>query len=186
MTRQHFIDTVNDWGDLITFCNDHQCSVCEDVYDEYGRDEMVDEMVNDWARHDSWTDLRDRLAGIPDYDGYFRYDDYGDWYELDNYSDFDGYKDEVLEWGDDNDVWDEDEEEDEDAVDYEPAPDEPDEEPVEYEGFSPSDLFAASGEVFSHIEIEIPQPTPEPDPEPTPEPAPEPILPLESLSTLLG
>ena len=31
MTRQQFIDEVNDWWELIDFCNEEGCSYCDDV-----------------------------------------------------------------------------------------------------------------------------------------------------------
>ena len=48
MTRNEFLDTVNDWYELIEFCNDVGCSYCDDVYSE--------ESMND--------DINERLTGM--------------------------------------------------------------------------------------------------------------------------
>lgn len=45
MTRNEFLDTVNDWYELIEFCNDVGCSYCDDVYSE---ESMNDDKVI-WA-----------------------------------------------------------------------------------------------------------------------------------------
>ena len=58
MTRNEFLDNVNDWYDLIDFCNDMGCEYCEDVYSEDCRDDYINECLMDWA-HDS---TRKRIA----------------------------------------------------------------------------------------------------------------------------
>lgn len=111
MTRQQFIDEVNDWWELIDFCNDEGCSYCEDVYSEESRDDYINEELVDMARNaDSWASLRDNLNDIDtDYD-YYRCTDYGDWEGLGDYE-FRDYKEDVLEWADEQDIWEDDEEE---------------------------------------------------------------------------
>lgn len=127
MTRQQFIDEVNDWWELIDFCNDEGCSYCDDVYSEESRDDYINEELVDMARDaDSWSSLLDTLNDITTGYDYYRRTDYGDWEGLGDYE-FSDYKDDVLEWGDNNDIWEEDEEEplpedDADDVEFEPEP----------------------------------------------------------------
>lgn len=116
MTRQQFIDEVNDWWELIDFCNDEGCSYCDDVYSEESRDDYINEKLVDMARNaDSWSELLDILNDIATGFDYYSRDDYGEWYGLGDYE-FNEYRDNVLEWGDDNDIWEE-EEEDEPLLD---------------------------------------------------------------------
>ena len=111
MTRQQFIDEVNEWQELINFCNDEGCSCCNDVYSEEDRDDYINERLVDMARNaDSWSELLDTLSDITTGYDYYRRDDYGEWCGLDDYE-FDDYKDDVLEWADDQDIWEDDEEE---------------------------------------------------------------------------
>ena len=139
MTRNEFLENVSTFGDLKDFCCDEDCSLLEDVYDEEGRDDYINECLMDWTREDSWQDLYSRLDSIPTGYDWYRYDDYGDWCGLDD-EDFEDYKGDVLEWADDHGVWDDDEEEDmdEDCFEDEPEDDEP---APEEEDFSVGDLI---------------------------------------------
>lgn len=139
MTRNEFLEDVTTFSDLKDFCYNENCSILEDVYDEEGRDDYINECLMDWAREDSWQDLYGRLDNIPTGYDWYRYDDYGDWCGLDD-GDFEEYKGDVLEWADDNGVWDDDEEEDveEDCFEDEPEDDEP---APEEEDFSVGDLI---------------------------------------------
>ena len=111
MTRQQFIDEVNDWWELIDFCNDEGCSYCDDVYSEESRDDYINEQLVDMARNaDSWSELLDTLNDITTGYDYYRRDDYGEWSGLGDYE-FNEYKDDVLEWADDQEIWEDDEEE---------------------------------------------------------------------------
>lgn len=142
MTRAEFYENVTTWWDLKNFCSDEQCDICDDIYDEEGRDDYINDCLMDWARNDSWTELLSKLEDIPTGYDYYRYDDYGDWVGLDD-GDFDEIRDEVAEWMDDNGYWDDDEEEADDE-DEEPIDDEEEEPPVEDEDCSLGELFAAS------------------------------------------
>lgn len=111
MTRQQFIDEVNYWWELIDFCNDNECSYCDDVYSEESRDDYINEELVDMARNaDSWSSLLDILKDITTGYDYYRRTDYGDWEGLGDYE-FSDYKDDVLEWADDQEIWEDDEEE---------------------------------------------------------------------------
>lgn len=142
MTRAEFYENVTTWWDLKNFCSDEQCDICDDIYDEEGRDDYINDCLMDWARNDSWTELLSRLEDIPTGYDYYRYDDYGEWEGLVD-GDFDEIRDEVAEWMDDNGYWDDDEEEADDE-DEEPIDDEEEEPPVEDEDCSLGELFAAS------------------------------------------
>lgn len=150
MTRVEFFENVTSWWELKDFCSDEQCDICDDIYDEEGRDDYINDCLMNWARNDSWTELLSRLEDIPTGYDYYRYDDYGDWVGLDD-GDFDEIRDEVAEWMDDNGYWDNDEEEandDEEEVfdDEEDAPstDPEDAEPIDDEDCSLGELFEGS------------------------------------------
>lgn len=146
MTRAEFYDEIDSWWRLKDFCIDVGCGYCDDVYDDESRDEYLNDDIEDWARNNTWMDLRDMLSNLETGYEYWRLDDYGDWIGLDEGSDFREARDEVAEWCDDNGMWDEEEDEDED--DEEDAPEEEsdpeDEVPTEAEDFSFSELFVAS------------------------------------------
>ena len=99
MTRQDFIDNINYWSELLDFCSDEDCDVCEDIYSEDARDDCIDEELVDMARNNNWRDMYNILDSIPDGYDYYRQDNYGDWVGVDD--EFDDYKDQVLEWMDD-------------------------------------------------------------------------------------
>lgn len=139
MTRDEFLDDVITFGDLKSFCYDEGCSILENVYDDEERDEQINDCLVDWAREDSWEALHRRLDDIPTGYEWYCYDDYGEWRGLDD-DDFESYKRDVLEWADDDEIWDANEDDDEIFEDGEPN--EVDDEPaIEDEDFSVGDLI---------------------------------------------
>ena len=131
MTRTEFQEDVTSWWDLVDFCRENDCYYCDDIYDDDSKDDYINSMLSDMARNaDCWRDLLDTLEAVPTGYDFYRKNEYDEFYEADD-DDFDSYKQDVLEWGDDNDVWDPDEEDAED--DEEPemsegtSEDEPDE-----------------------------------------------------------
>lgn len=144
MTRAEFLDEVTSWYDLIQFCQENRCDLCDDIYDDESKDDYINEQLVDWAREDGWYDLWRRLDNIPTGYDYYSMDDYGEFSGLDD-GDFEDRKDEVIEWADDADFWEEDEEEVEDDEE-EFFIDEIDEEeqPIEDEECSLGELFASS------------------------------------------
>lgn len=118
MTRDEFIDDVVDFYDLRNFCYDYDCDELDDVYDSRGLDGYINNSLIDWAREvGDWEELREKLDDISTGYDYYKIDGYGDIIGLDDY-DFAEYKDAVLDWGDRNGVWDQDEEEEEIEEDY--------------------------------------------------------------------
>lgn len=150
MTRAEFYENVTTWWDLKDFCSEERCDICDDIYDEEGRDDYINDCLMDWARNNSWSELLAILDGIPTGYDYYRYDDYGEWEGLDD-GDFDELRDEVAEWMDENGYWDDDEEEADDDEeepfdDEEDAPyiDPEDVEPIDDEDCSLGELFEGS------------------------------------------
>lgn len=106
MTRQEFIEGVNSFGDLISFCVDEGIDdLCNDVYDAEYLNEILLETIGNMR---DWEEIRGLLANIPTRCDYYREDGYGG-YEDADYS-FDDYKNEVLRHMDENEAWDEEEE----------------------------------------------------------------------------
>lgn len=144
MTRNEFLESVNDWWELKDFCADYDCDYLEPVYDEDGMDEEIEYVLREgYADNYSWRELRDALENIPTGFDFYRQNSSFDWDGLDD-GDFDSYKEDVLDWADDNDVWDEDED-DEEYFDEEPTEEEiieeePDER-FEEADFSVTDLM---------------------------------------------
>lgn len=150
MTRAEFYENVTTWRELKNFCSDEQCDICDDIYDERGRDDYINDCLMDWARNNSWTGLLSRLEDIPTGYDYYQCDDYGDWVGLDDNDDFDDIREEVVDWMDNNGYWDDEEEanDDEEEVfdDEEDAPfiDPEDAEPIDDEDCSLGELFEGS------------------------------------------
>lgn len=108
MTRQEFED-ISTWRELIDFCNDYSCSYCDDVCSEDVRDSYINYSLEYMARENNWTNLRDTLNDIPTGYDYYRKNDYGDWYGLDD-NDLEDYKSDIFDWADENGIFDDDEE----------------------------------------------------------------------------
>ena len=158
MRRQDFIDNVTTWSELISFCYDEDCDVCEDIYSEEARDEDVDNNLVERARNHTWQELLDILEDIPTGGSYYYSDDWGDWHEADDDM-FEDRKQDVIDWMDDNDYWDEEEDEDdEEFLDEMPFPEEDeieedeDLEPIEDEDISFTDLLTSCSQKLKTIE----------------------------------
>ena len=147
MTRQDFIENVNHWWELLEFCYNEDCDVCEDIISDEDRDYEINESVREYHTEYSWFDLRDMLRGIETGYEYYRRDGSFDYCGMDDGSDFDEYKDAVIEWMDDGGYWED--EEDEDDYTEETIFDD-DNAPVEYEEL---DEESAPDEDFSVGEL---------------------------------
>lgn len=109
--RREFIEEVNDFDDLLRFCYDQDCYICEDIRDGESWDEYVWDGVRDWC--DSWESLRDWLDDLPSV-GRWDYVNAYDNQVLDD-DDFARYKNDVLDWMDENDYWDDDDDDDDES-----------------------------------------------------------------------
>lgn len=113
MTRQEFFDDVYDFSELRDFCHNNGCEICDDVYDDESKNDYINERLSDIADDaDDWQSLYLILDDIPTGYDYYRLDDCGNFESLDD-DDFDDYKNDVLEWMDENEYWDEDEDDEE-------------------------------------------------------------------------
>ena len=156
MTRNEFIDNITEWYELKDFCNDFDCDVCEDIYDDDDYDDYVEEDVRDAVGECSWREIRDLLCDLPSGYDYYRRNGNLDYDGMDN-DDFEDYKEQALEWGDDYGVWEDEEEEDEEYADADDFLDSLEEEPdedetIEEEDFSIDDLIGMCSVVFVAIQ----------------------------------
>lgn len=148
MTRSYFLDYVNDWYELIELCQEYDCDICEDIISDDTLDEYVDSDIS--GTDYGWRRLRDFLSDIPTGYDYYRCDGSFDYVGLDD-GDFEDYKSRILDWMDEDSLWEA--EEDEEDEDFDPdydffspgepenEPEEPAEPPVEEEDFSVSELM---------------------------------------------
>lgn len=110
MTRQDFIERVNNWSGLLDFCRDEDCDICEDIYSEDDMDEYINDNLRYLAGDCSWWDLRDILNDIPTDAEYYYKESDTEWKDLYD-EDFEDYKERVLQWMDEGEYWDDDDEE---------------------------------------------------------------------------
>lgn len=113
MTRQEWIDSIGDFGDLVHFCLDsgYQEDEANQILSDYDLDNYVEDDIRSYDC--GWQSLRDYLNEIPS--GY-------DWYRCNGYFDYDGltndefedWKADVLSELDRDGYFDDDEEEDDD------------------------------------------------------------------------
>ena len=145
MTRREFIDNIHYWSELLDFCSDTGCDYCDDIYDAEQWNSCIDDDVYEMARNSSWRTILDVLQGYDELSGYdyYRRDDYGEWHGLDE-DDLSSYKDDILNWGDDREIWDEDEEEEPPVYYVNPE----DVTPLEAEDISMDDLFLSGIEAL--------------------------------------
>lgn len=138
MTRQKFLDDVTSFDELHSFCIDIGYDLQEDgAYSEDEYDEYINEEAYEIARENDWRDLRGWLSELPDgYDFYVK-DAWGDWGGRSSRN-IDDLKENVLEYADENDLFDVDDEEVEEEyaeeyieADVEEEPEEDDFEDVE-------------------------------------------------------
>ena len=111
MTREEFHNTITDFASLYELCcSMSRCYIMEGIYDQSGLDDYINDQIEYWARDQSWDELRDQLNDIPTGYDWYRVDDYGDIFSVED--EFMEYKSEVEEWMEDNDYFDEDDDDD--------------------------------------------------------------------------
>ena len=82
MTREEFLRDINSWYDLKVVDNESELYMFNDVYDDAGRDERINEEISEF--YGNWDDLRDYLDEIRDDDYYHRQIDSFEWVEVDD------------------------------------------------------------------------------------------------------
>ena len=157
MTRDEFLDDMQDIGDLLNFCGRNDCDVLDHVVDEYSKDDYINEMLVDQARNSDWRDMYSWLRNVYDNSGYdyYEYDDYEGEYRQ---ADYDYCLERVLDWCDEEEFWDEPDEEDEEFIPQLTDEELYELEPVEEEDCSVMDMFAESNDHVRRVteeELEI-------------------------------
>lgn len=149
MTRSEFCNEMREMWDLHSFCVENDCEILQDFWSAYDFDSFVDQEVVEYARMDNWHDLISRLE---EYDSlintyqYIAYDqDEGEYAGIDD-RDFDRFFDDILEWGDEHEIWDAEEDEEEEQEDEEDLPplDDPDDQDCSFEDLCASGVECAS------------------------------------------
>lgn len=158
MTREEFIDAAHndwDWDELIDFCNECGCDdYIDDVWTADSYAEEIEQEISDRLNDENWREIRDWLDDLPDGCNYYIRDDYdGMWRGADS-DDYDEKCSAVLEWCDDNDIWEYDEEENPRSFEEE-DPDgninTEDEICAEEESLSFDELFTSCSDAIQHI-----------------------------------
>lgn len=114
MTKNEFLDDMTDLGDLYSFCMDNTLDFCDDLLSWDVVEDSIEEQLVDMARDYTWDELRDKLNYYDSISG-------GDWYILDDYDGdyrcvdddqglFEGIRDDIVEYMDENELWDEEDE----------------------------------------------------------------------------
>lgn len=103
MTKQEFIEEVNDFWVLKDFCAENECWELDEIIDSDTLDDYVWEDIRDW--NDSWISLGEALCEISRGYDWYRRDGILDYVYMDN-SDFIAYKDDVLDWAESRGVFD--------------------------------------------------------------------------------
>lgn len=78
MTREEFLDTIDNIDDLISFCYDNDMEeYCSSVHSRDSVDEYLCDLIQEKCRHESWESVREMLNDIePGYDWYVEDDCY--------------------------------------------------------------------------------------------------------------
>lgn len=105
MTRREFIETIEDFYDLKSFCDQGGISICDNVIDSEYYDEIIMDTIRDRGRFDTWQQAYHFLSGLPDDFDHYIEDDYGD-FDGATYQDFEDYKQLVLDYVDTHEGWD--------------------------------------------------------------------------------
>lgn len=153
MTRNEFIEDINDWESLIDFAVEIECGECDELVLGESLSGRIADDLDDYAYDYDWRDIRGWLNDIRDGHDCYRRDGSFEYTALDD-DDFDEIKNDVLNYADRYDYWDPDDEEelDEEVEDYEDEEEEDFEVPEEE--FSVSDLFGFCTEKLAEVAME--------------------------------
>ena len=135
MTRREFVRTYEGASvdSLIDFCNGEGAY---DLYEEFVTDDSVDEIINsrlhDMVGESPWYDIRDYLSDIPQGYDWYRVDPFdGEIYGCDG-EDAERLYNDIIEYFDNNGLWEDEEECADDSCDDDDDDDEFDEEVEEF------------------------------------------------------
>lgn len=116
MTRQEFIDTICNFGELLDFCRDENLEDSldwyYDIYDCYEVRDKIEEDITDALHSNYWYNIRDMLNEIPSVGNWFMRQDTLVYENLDSLDALDEYKNDVLRYMDRHEMWDEEWDED--------------------------------------------------------------------------
>lgn len=155
MTRTDFIDDVTTTYDLIDFCVENDITdFINDIVDDDEKDSRIDEYLRENAGgRDDWREVYDILDDVPTGYEYYRYNGVDDIRSFDSY-DFEALKDEVLQYCNTHDIFEEDEDDvDEYDGDELYADDEDEEEEID-----PEDMFSdpdTDDDFLSFIDVSL-------------------------------
>lgn len=108
MTKDEFYNDIQDFDDLIGFCRRYGCyHIVENIYDPDQFDDWVWDCIDSLRSRWFWHDLRDVLENLDEPDGYFIPTGDLEYNELGT-MDLEHYMDEVIDWGDCEDFWEDD------------------------------------------------------------------------------
>lgn len=122
MTREEWLDSIDDLCELRDFCLENQ--ILEDeFYDIFTYDSLEDYVRDDMQYNDtgSWIQLRDYLDDIPTGYEWYRRNGAFDYEGLDTY-DYEGFRDMVEQYMLENDLFDPENEEDQESSGEAPPP----------------------------------------------------------------
>ena len=148
MTRQEFMNGVNEWWDLKDIAEDHGYEGLNDVVDTETIGEEIKYRAGEIGYGDDWERFASWLDDIPAGYRYYAYSDYYGTYEGLSEGDFYDYKQDMLDWMDENDMFDHDDgdtegdEDNSDVREAEAAEDVINEEEVAEEDFSVGELLS--------------------------------------------
>lgn len=115
MTRREFIDEITTFSELKDLCYEEGCYELDEYFDGSDFENYANDDLYEYVRDgDRWDYVRDALNALDDsYDFYYRNGmlDYTGFTRDDG--EFDDLKQNVLEWMDDNERWDDEEDEEE-------------------------------------------------------------------------
>ena len=141
MTREWFEYNINDFDDLIDFCDENGCDVLEGLHPGDDFDQYVCDDIRNAIGHEYWTEIRSELNRIYDEHGgdYFFYNGEFDYIWVSSDYDFEEYKSRVIDWAEYEDFFEPEYEDDDDEEGY-------DEEPArEDDSFETPDLTSLFG-----------------------------------------
>lgn len=144
MTRQEFLDSIESFSDLISFCNENDGyqEYTQNIYCNEDYDMEICRRISEYSDNDRWEDIRNWLDSLPCGCDYYEYDDdWGEWTGLEHEDLHERVHELAQELDEDGFFDDEVEEQEADAVNEEPTPQTENTKPVEEENDLDMDDF---------------------------------------------